>query len=60
MVKKKKKRKKEKEKEIRLNVLMNLDEKISILNLTVQKKKKNDGQFCDCQNLKIYWYIIHY
>ena len=43
MVKKKKKeRKKEKEKEIRLNVLMNLDEKISILNLTVQKKKKTE------------------
>ena len=48
--KKKKKRKKEKEKKIRLNVFMNLDEKISILNLIVQKK----GQFCDGQNLKIY------
>lgn len=36
--KKKKKRKNEKEKKIRLNVLMNLDEKISILNLTVQKR----------------------
>ena len=33
------KKKKEKETKIRLNVLMNLDEKIRILNLTVQKKR---------------------
>ena len=45
--------KKRKEKKIRLNVLMNVDEKISILNLTVQRKRRQ-AQCCDGQNLKIY------
>ena len=60
MVKKKKKRKKEKEKEIRLNVLMNLDEKISILNLTVQKKKKRRPilWLSKSENLLIYYTLL--
>ena len=60
MVKKKKKeRKKEKEKEIRLNVLMNLDEKISILNLTVQKKKIRPILWLSkSENLLIYYTLL--